>query len=181
MSEAVSRPKKSWVREWVETIIVALVLALIIRTFIIQVFYIPSGSMVPTLKIRDRIIVNKFIYKLRDPKRFEIVVFKYPYPRPDEPRRDYIKRIVGLPGDSIQVKNGVVFINGVKLREDHPINRGSSDYGPFQVPDDGYFMMGDNRPNSADSRVWGYLPRDHVIGPAILRIWPLNKFGFLSD
>ena len=170
---------KSWLRDWTETIVVALVLALIIRTFIIQVFYIPSGSMIPTLDIGDRIIVNKFAYKFTAPKRFDIIVFKYPYTKPGEPSRDYIKRLIGLPGETVAVKGGFVYINGKALSEEHPISRDISDFPAFKVPDDGYFMMGDNRPNSADSRVWGYLPKKYLIGPAEFRIWPLMRVGLL--
>ena len=180
MNTRPSKRTKSWIREWVETIVIALILALIIRTFIIQVFYIPSGSMEPTLNVRDRIIVNKFIYRFRDPKRFEILVFKYPYPKPGEPRKDFIKRVIGLPGETIYIRDGVVYINGEKVFGEHPMKKDVSDYGPLEIPDDGYFVMGDNRPNSADSRVWGYLPRKFIIGPAIIRIWPLTRFGLLQ-
>jgi len=172
----------SWIREWIETIVVALVLALLIRTFVIQAFYIPSGSMEPTLLVKDRLIVNKFLYKFRDPKRFDIVVFKYPYSREGEPRKDYIKRIIGLPGETVEVKDGVVHIDGRRLSEDHAMNRDSGDFGPYVMPDDGYFMMGDNRPNSSDARYWRVhnLPRKFMIGPALFRFWPLNRLGFLK-
>lgn len=167
---------KGIIWEWVETIVVALVLALIIRTFIVQVFYIPSGSMEPTLGIRDRIIVNKFIYRFREPKREEIIVFKYPA-KPGEKRRDFIKRIMGLPRETLEIKDGVVFINGSPISENHPMNRDHAYFGPVKIPESHYFVMGDNRPNSADSRVWGYLPKGNIVGLAFLRIWPIFKFG----
>jgi len=173
--------KKSWVREWVETIIVALVLALIIRTFVVQVFFIPTGSMEPTLEVDDRIIVSKFFYKLKGPERFDIAVFRYPHNKPDEPKRDLIKRIIGLPGETIEARKGIVFINGKELSEEHTMRRDISDFGPVKIPGDAYFMMGDNRMNSSDSRVWGYLPKKYLIGPAFIRIWPLSRLGFLSD
>jgi len=171
--------KKGPIREWIETIIIALILALIIRTFIIQVFYIPSGSMEPTLHIRDRIIVNKFIYKFREPKRFEVIVFRYPGRKPGEPKKDFIKRIIGLPGEKLFIKDGKVSINGKLLKETHPVNRDYSNYGPVGIPDKNYFVMGDNRPNSADSRVWGFVPKKNIAGPAFIRIWPLTKIGSL--
>jgi len=172
--------KKGPIREWIETIVVALVLALIIRAFIIQVFYIPSGSMEPTLKIRDRIIVNKFIYRFREPERFDIVVFRYPGRKPGEPKRDFIKRVIGLPGEKLVIKEGIIYINGKAIKEVHPMNRDYSNYGPISIPADNYFVMGDNRPNSADSRVWGFVPEENIAGPAFIRIWPLTKLGPIS-
>lgn len=188
--------KKSALREWVETIVIAIVLALIIRTFVIEVFLIPSGSMEPTLYphfgskflwifgregredwLSDRVIVNKFIYRFRDPSRFEIVVFKFPYTRPGEPQRNYIKRVIGLPSETISVKNGSVYINNIPLEEKHPMFPDNSNYGPMEISEEHYFVMGDNRPNSADSRYWGFLPKEKITGPAFLRIWPPWKIG----
>lgn len=171
--------KKSVLREWVETIIIALILALIIRTFIIQVFYIPSGSMEPTLLIRDRIVVSKFIYKFRDPKRMDVIVFRYPKQKPGEQKRDFIKRIIGLPGEKLFIKEGVVYINRKPVKETHPMKKDDATYGPINIPEDKYFVMGDNRPNSADSRVWGFVPRKNIAGPAFIRIWPLTKIGLV--
>jgi len=202
-----------WVREWVETLVFALVLALIIRAFFVQVFWIPSGSMEPSLNINDRIIVNKLAYGLqnplfqsfkektflyiipnplyklpvptsdlqyfisfnRGPKRFEVVVFKL-YDVQDN-RKDLIKRVIGLPGEKLEIKKGVVYINGTALKENHPMNSDLADFGPVTIPSDSYFMMGDNRPNSADSRYFGFLPKSQIIGPAFLRIWPLFQLG----
>jgi len=211
---------KTWVYEWVETILVALVLALFIRAFFIQVFWIPSGSMEPSLLINDRIIVNKLAYGIQNPlfesykekkflyiipnplfghpvftsnvpyfidfnkgpKRFDVVVFKMFDTNGD--RKDLIKRVIGLPGEKLEVKKGTVYINNKPLAETHPINNEYYDllslpakFGPVKIPNDSYFMMGDNRPNSADSRYWGFLPKKNVIGPAIVRIWPLLSFG----
>lgn len=191
-----AKPQKGWIRDWTETIVVALVLALIIRAFVIQVFFIPSGSMIPTLDVGDRIIVNKFIYRFHPPRRFDIIVFEYPYNKLSEGTnmtwesvkkwvglsndlKDFIKRVVGLPGETVQVKRGQVYINGQPLAEKHLFNRDASDFGPYRIPDDGYFMMGDNRGNSADSRVWGYLPKKYIFGPAVFRIWPLSRFGMI--
>ena len=169
---------KHWVFDWAETIVVALVLALIIRAFFLQVFWIPSGSMEPTLEINDRIVVNKVIYHFREPKRLEIVVFRQ-VPLFDQSKKDLIKRLVGLPGERLQVKRGVILINGKPVEEKHPLNQDYANFGPVTIPPDSYFVMGDNRPASADSRYWGFLPKKNLIGPAFLRLWPLTKFGLI--
>ncbi len=173
--------KKGWVREWTETLVVALALALLIRTFAMQVFFIPSGSMEPTLDIGDRLIVNKLTFKFREPARFDIIVFRFPYSKPGEENRDFIKRVLGLPGETLQIKDGVVYINGKPLEEKHTMNRDTANFGPVVIPSDSYFVMGDNRPNSADSRYWGMLPKRYLIGPAVVRIWPLTRLGMLKD
>lgn len=168
----------SWVFDWTETIIVALILALIIRAFFFQVFWIPSGSMEPTLDIGDRIVVNKMSYYFREPKRMEVVVFRGVTTFGKE-KRDLIKRLIGLPGETLEVKEGVVYVNGKELKENHPMNLDYSNFGPVTIPADSYFVMGDNRPASADSRFWGFLPKKHLIGRAFLRIWPIAKFGLI--
>ncbi|MFH1542038.1 MAG: signal peptidase I [bacterium] len=167
-----------WLFDWSETIVVALVLALIIRAFFIQIFWIPSGSMEPTLNISDRIVVNKVIYNFREPRREEIIVFRQVGSYPGH-KKDLIKRVIGLPGEILQIRNGFVFINDEMLEEQHPLNREYSDFGPVTIPEGHYFMMGDNRPASADSRYWGFLPRKLIIGPAFLRIWPLKVFSLI--
>jgi signal peptidase I len=182
-----SKQKKGFIRETIETIVIALILALIIRAFIIQVFYIPSGSMEPTLGISDRIVVNKFIYRFREPRRNEIIVFKYPLDTPGQKGKDFIKRIIGLPGETLEVKEGKVYVNGSILIENHSMNsdQDHSNFGPIKIVAGNYFMMGDNRPNSADSRYWrdsegkwaGLLPKNKILGLTIVRIWPLTKIG----
>lgn len=169
---------KHWIFDWGETIVVALVLALIIRAFFLQVFWIPSGSMEPTLDINDRIVVNKVVYHFRQPKRLEIIVFRG-VSSPGSEKRDLIKRLVGLPGETLELKNGIIHINGSPVEEKHVMNQDYADFGPVTVPADSYFVMGDNRPASADSRYWGFLPKKNLIGPAFLRIWPLTKFGLI--
>lgn len=151
-------------------------LAIVIRTFVIQVFYIPSASMQPTLLIQDRIVVNKFIYRFKPTERFDIIVFKFP----GEPARDFIKRVVGLPGETVALKKGKLYINHVWIEETHPLKIDQDDFGPVTVPPDHYFVMGDNRANSSDSRFWGFLPKHLILGKAFLRIWPLPRFGPLS-
>jgi signal peptidase I len=169
---------KHWVLDWTETIVVAFIMALIIRAFFVQVFWIPSSSMEPTLDIQDRIVVNKVSYHFREPKRFEIVVFRQ-VGEEGLPKKDLIKRVIGLPGEKLELKDGIVYINDQPLEENHPMNRDLADFGPVKVPANAYFMMGDNRPASADSRYWGFLPEKNIIGPAFLRIWPLRKFGLI--
>jgi len=169
---------RHWLFDWTETIVVAFVLALVIRAFFIQVFWIPSSSMEPTLDIQDRIIVNKVAYHFREPRRQEVIVFREVAPK-GAPKRDLIKRVMGLSGEVLQVKGGVIYIDGKKVAESHPMNNDFSDFGPVAIPEDHYFVMGDNRPASADSRFWGFLPKENLIGPAFLRIWPIRKFGLI--
>ncbi len=186
---------KSTAREYLESIVIAVILALFIRTFVVQAFKIPTGSMENNLLIGDHLLVNKFVLgptassleRLLLPmgaiKRGDVVVFKYP----EEPDRDFIKRIIGLPGDTLELKEKKVYINGVPLDEPYvhflepPGSRESlhevtstdvrERYGPVTVPENQYFAMGDNRDNSQDSRYWGFLPRDYVKGKALLIYW----------
>jgi signal peptidase I len=182
--------KKSTPRGWFESICVATILALFVRTFVVQAFKIPTGSMENNLLIGDQLLVNKLVFGPTltaferailptDPiARGDILVFKYP----EDPERDYIKRVIGLPGDTIELRNKQVFINGTPLDEPYvhylfgdavPGSAGYTDldvrrkYGPVTVPAEHYFMMGDNRDNSQDSRYWGFMPRSHVKGKAL--------------
>lgn len=181
--------KKSTFREYTEAILIALVLAFIIRSFIVQAFKIPSGSMIPTLLVGDHILVNKFIFgpqipftklrvfTLQRPKRGEVVVFL----EPTERKKDFIKRVIGMPGETLEVINRRVHINGRPLEEDpHAYYessryvRGLDNYGPVRIPEDCYFMMGDNRENSSDSRVWGPVPFELMKGRAFMIYWSWN-------
>jgi len=168
----------NWIFDWGETIVVALILALIIRAFFLQVFWIPSGSMEPTLDISDRIVVNKVVYNFRQPKRFEIIVFRA-VPAMGQEKKDLIKRLAGLPGEKLEVKDGIININGKPVEEAHTMNQDYANFGPITIPPDSYFVMGDNRLASADSRYWGFLPGKNIIGKAFLRIWPLTKFSLI--
>jgi len=168
-----------WLFDWSETIIVALVLALVIRAFFLQVFWIPSGSMEPTLDINDRIVVNKVAYHFREPRRLEVVVFRG-VPAMGVEKKDLIKRLVGLPGEKLEVKDGKIYINDQPVAEKHTLNEDYANFGPVTIPPASFFVMGDNRPASADSRYWGFLPKSNLIGPAFLRLWPLAKFGLLA-
>jgi signal peptidase I len=179
-----TRRRKSLTREYIEAIVIAILLALVIRTFVVQAFTIPSGSMVPTLQVGDYILVNKFIFgaeipfsnlhlpAIRGPQRGDIIVFKYPW---DE-KRDFIKRVIGLPGDEVYIKGRTVYVNGRPLDEPYAVyndgtSHGSVEYGPSTVPPDSFFMMGDNRDNSQDSRYWGFLRRDKIRGKAFIIYW----------
>ena len=185
-----SGPAKSTLREYFESICVAVILALFIRTFVVQAFKIPTGSMEHNLLIGDHLLVNKMLYApsseneilpIRDVHRGEVVVFKFPM----EPERDFIKRVIGLPGDAIHIKNKKVFINGEPLEENYAFFAeppGDGDKEAFYdfrrdnmpevvVPDGEYFVMGDNRDNSHDSRFWGTLPRELVKGRALIVYW----------
>jgi signal peptidase I len=187
--------KKSTLREYFESIVIAVILALFIRTFVVQAFKIPTGSMEENLLIGDHLLVNKFMYAptssrleqailpIGTIRRGDVLVFKYPV----EPDRDFIKRVIGLPGETLELKAKKIYINGSPLDEpyvhflEEPGRNTelsevtSSDvrenYGPVTVPPNQYFMMGDNRDNSADSRYWGFMPRDYVKGKALLIYW----------
>lgn len=161
--------------EYRKAIIWALVISSLVIIFIAQAFYIPSVSMSPTLLIKDRIIVNKFIYSFTEPQRQEIIVFKYPV----QPRRKLIKRLIGLAGDKVEIRDGLVYLNDQLLEEDYILEKDYRNYGPVVIPEDNYFVLGDNRNNSEDSRFWGFVPKKNIIGKAILIFWPLNRIKIL--
>ena len=187
--------KKSTIREYFESIVIAVILALFIRTFVVQAFKIPTGSMEENLLIGDHLLVNKFVFgptgsaverallPVTTVRRGDVIVFKYP----EEPERDFIKRVVGLPGDRLELREKKVYINGVPLDEPYvgflqppalpseQHEQTSYDvrdrYGPVTVPANRYFVMGDNRDNSQDSRYWGFLPRENIKGKALVIYW----------
>jgi len=174
---------KAIIKEYAESLLIAFVLAMIIRTFVVQAFKIPTGSMRPTLIEGDRILVNKFIYKFREPKRGEVIVFKYP----EDPKLAFIKRLIGLSNEVLEIKNGRIFINDTII-EDNNItksfyyNRG--DYGgvdqQIKISDDNLFALGDNSANSRDSRYWGFVPRENMIGKAMLIYWPPYRMRIIE-
>jgi signal peptidase I len=148
-----------------------------VRPFVMEAFWIPSGSMIPTLQIGDRVLVNKFIYRFREPQRGDIIVFR----SVDNPKEDLIKRVVGVPGDKIAVRGGKLFVNGEPQKEPYT-NKKRPDRSFFArttVPIHHVFVMGDNRANSADSRVFGPLPEKNIEGEAFLRFWPPDRIGLL--
>ena len=148
-----------------------------VRPFVMEAFWIPSGSMIPTLEIGDRVLVNKFIYRFTDPKRGDIIVFK----SVDDPNEDLIKRVVGLPGDKIAVRRGKLFLNGKPQKEPYTNKKlpDRSFFAQTTVPKGHVFVMGDNRGNSADSRVFGPLPEKNIEGEAFLRFWPPHRIGLI--
>lgn len=176
---------KSVPREYAEALIIAVLLALVIRAFVIQAFKIPSGSMLPTLQIGDHILVNKFIYYFEPIRRGEVIVFKYP----QDESRDFIKRVIGLPGETLEIRGRQVLINGVPLQEPYAVyaDRPSSPLlervrlDPFVIPPGKLFMMGDNRDNSMDSRVWGLLDVHKIKGKAFIVYFSIRSEDIPSD
>ena len=174
----------SWIGELGRTIGLSIILALGIRTFVAEARWIPSESMVPTLKINDKLIVDKLSYHFTNPQRGDIVVFS----PTDEIKKEnpnlrdaFIKRIIGLPGDKVEVKGERVYINDRPLQEKYIEDAPQYQFGPAIVPPDSYLVLGDNRNNSYDSHYWGFVPQDHIIGRAIVRFWPPNRIGELDQ
>ncbi len=171
-----SRKEKSAVLEMIEVVVVALVLAFVIKTFVAGNYWIPSESMVPTIEVNDKVIVTNFSYWAGEPQRGDVIVFKYPL----DTRKDYIKRCIGLPGETIEFKDSLLYVNGELVDEPYlPDGLVFEDYGPIVVPENSYFMCGDNRNRSADSRVWGFLPDDLIIGKAQVIYWPFSRWTTL--
>ena len=192
-SESAVRAKKNIFREYGEAILIAVILALFIRTFVVQAFKIPSGSMKPTLLVGDHILVNKFIYgvkvpfsnitliPLKDPKRGDIVVFKFP----EDPKKDFIKRVIAVAGDTVQIRNKKVYINDKPMEDPYGTHldphlipggaRPRDNLGPVTVPPNSFFVMGDNRDHSYDSRFWGFVNQSAVKGKAFIIYWSWDK------
>jgi signal peptidase I len=193
----------SFLRELPVLLLIAFVLAFLLRTFVVQVFYIPSSSMEETLQINDRMVVEKITNRFREPRRGEIWVFEgddlgvTPEGQNGVQRavrvvgqfigivpasaRDFVKRVVGLPGDEILIEEGRVYVNGEALDEPYVVHDDKSDFGPVTVPQDRLFFLGDNRPNSSDSRrSLGFVPTEHLVGRAALIIWPVDHGGLLT-
>ena len=161
--------RKSTLREYAESVGTAVLIALLLRSFVVEAFKIPSGSMIPTLEIGDHIFVNKFIYDFRKPQRGDVIVFK----APPDPSIDYIKRVVGVEGDRVEVRDGHVFVNGTNATFGEATCPPGSHYacdGPILVPKDHIFVMGDNREESSDSRFWGFVPLESIRGEALV-VW----------
>jgi signal peptidase I len=194
-NEAVPK-KKGALRENIEAIVIAVILALFIRTFVVQAFKIPSGSMKDTLLIGDHILVNKFTYGIKapfikntivpinDPQRGDIIVFEFP----EDPSKDFIKRVIGIPGDVVEIRNKKLFVNGTHVNNNHGIYKDSKIYaarvqprdnlGPITVPQGKLFVMGDNRDFSYDSRFWGFVDLIAVKGKAFIIYWSWDKERF---
>jgi len=186
---------KTEMREWAESIIIALILALLIRTFVVQAFKIPSGSMIPTFEVGDRIFVNKFIYgaripftdirlpALKAPQRGDIIVFV----SPEAPKKDFVKRLIALEGETVEIKRGSILINDKavdgpdSVKANYYYNKGN--FGKagvaVTVPKGFYFALGDNSANSRDSRYWGFFPKKNLIGKAVLLYWPIQRIHII--
>lgn len=189
-----SSHRKKIIREWVESIVVAFLLAMVIRTFAVQAFKIPTGSMRTTLLEGDLILVNKFIYgakipftqlrtpSFRQPKRGDVIVFVYPEDR----KKDFIKRLVGLPGETLEIKDGTIYINGQPLLDPVFNQRFYYNRGDFAlegqkilVPPESFFVLGDNSASSKDSRYWGFVPRKNLLGKAMVIYWPIQRIRII--
>ena len=196
IEEAIVAPKRGHVRENIEAILVAILIALFIRTFVVQAFKIPSGSMKQTLQIGDHILVNKFIFgikmpywnktilPLKTPQRGDIIVFKYPV----DPNKDFIKRVIGVAGDIIESRDKQLYLNHKPVNHDYGVhtdphiisgnNKPRDNFGPITVPQNSLFVMGDNRDESYDSRFWGFVDIKAVNGKAFIVYWSWDKLNF---
>ena len=182
--------KKSVFLEYVEVLLIALLLALVIRTFAVQAYRIPSGSMLETLQIGDQLLVNRLAYGLfvpfkddplltwSEPQRGDVIVFEYPL----DPETDYIKRVIGVPGDKLSMQNKVLYVNGARVDEpyiqhiDANIDARRDNFGPIEVPPGKYFVMGDNRDDSKDSRFWGFVGFNAIQGKAMVMYWSWDNW-----
>ncbi|EKQ70511.1 signal peptidase I [Leptolyngbyaceae cyanobacterium JSC-12] len=187
-----SARENAWV-EILKTLGLSAVLAFGIRTFVAEARYIPSRSMVPTLQVNDRLIVDKVSYHFKNPQRGDIVVFmppdeagvvctgpRNPGSSPSSSKDAYIKRIIALPGEKFEIRQGQVYVNDQPLRENYLDDVPEYQYGPRIVAENSYLVLGDNRNNSCDSRYWGFVPRENIIGRAVARFWPLDRLGGIT-
>jgi len=170
----------SWqeeVKDWLVSIVMAVALALFVRYFIVELYIVDGPSMRPTLESEERLVVNKFIYRFRPPERGEILIFRYPR----DPSRDFIKRVIAIPGDTIEIQGSRVLVNGQILNEPYILNKTRNIYPKATVPEGTMFVLGDNRGNSEDSRYpdVGFVPYDHIRGKALLVFWPLSEMRWL--
>jgi signal peptidase I len=174
-------PRQKEDNPWMEglrTIGLSAILAIGIRQFVAEARYIPTGSMLPTLQINDRLIVDKLSYRFNAPQRGDIVVFNPTDALEKQNFHDaFIKRVIGLPGDKIEVKEGRVYVNGQPIREEYIEEPPQYQMEAKVVPPDAYLVLGDNRNNSYDSHYWGFVPRDRIIGRAVVRFWPPDRLG----
>ncbi len=171
--------EKSQLREFIESLVIAGVLAFFIITFVAQSFVVDGRSMEPSLSHGERLFINKFIYRFREPVRGEVIVFD-----PGEAvGKQYIKRIVGLPGEELKIKGGKVFVDGHQLVEEYTMEPVRGDFGPYEIPESHYFVLGDNRNNSADSRASfvGFVPQHAISGLAFWVYWPINQIRVLNE
>ncbi len=181
------REPKKWLwekwKEWGEPFVIAVVLAVLIRTFLMGPYKIPTGSMEPTLMVGDRIFVEKLSYRFHEPKRGDVVVFKYPL----DLKKDFVKRLIAFGGEDVEIRDGNIYVNGKKLDQPDTFqgryyyNRNDWDYGKegnhYKVPPETFFVLGDNSAHSSDSRNWGFVPKKDLIGRAVVVWWPVKRIG----
>ncbi len=172
--------KQIWreIGEWMVLLAIAWLASFLVRSYIVDTRVVPTGSMLPTIQLQDRLLVDKLFFKFTPLRRGDVVVFKAP-PAADE-SDDLVKRIIGLPGETLAVHSGQVWINNQPLVEPYIAEPPNYTFGPVRIPAGAYFVMGDNRNNSKDSHVWGFLPEQNISGRVWLRYWPLNQFGHLA-
>ena len=165
------------IKDWAISIVVAVALAMFIRTFIVELYVVDGPSMRPTLESEERLVVNKFIYRFRAPEKGEVLVFQYPR----DPSRDFIKRVIATPGDTVEIREGRVLVNDQLLTEDYILEKTRSEYPKSTVPEGRIFVMGDNRNNSEDSRFAdvGFVPYDLIKGKAMIVFWPISAYKTL--
>ncbi len=164
--------------DWLKYIAIAVILALLIRHFIVLNIKVPTQSMLPTIQLEDQVLVNRFIYRFRTPRRGDIIVFKYP----DNPEELYVKRLIGLEGEEVEIIDGELYIDGRLIEEEYLYEEMRGSFGPYRVPEGGYFMMGDNRNDSNDSRFWNnqFVAGHQIIGKAFFTLFPLGRTGVMK-
>ena len=170
-----NQKKSREIFDWIKSLLVAILLALLIRYFVVEIFLVEGQSMYPTLEHNQRLVVNKFIYRFDEPEREDIIVFEY------NENKDFIKRVVGLPGETVKINDGQVYIDEEPIDEDYQVKKVNDNYGPEELPEDEYFVLGDNRDNSMDSRSSsvGFIHEDEIKGRAFFVFWPLDQIGTL--
>jgi signal peptidase I len=174
-----SRSRSRVILDIVEVVLFSLVLSWCLRSTVVEARVVPTGSMLPTIQLQDRVVVDKLFCKFSDIKRGDIVVFDPPS-NIDSKGQQWIKRVIGLPGETVEIKNGKVFINGRALVEPYELEKPTYQFGPTVVTLDSFFVLGDNRNDSLDSHYWGVLPVKNIVGRAIFRYWPFVRFGSLA-
>jgi signal peptidase I len=165
--------------EWLGLLVAALLLTLLIRTFVIDNRIVPTGSMLPTIQLNDRLFVDKLFYKMQGIDRGDIIVFHAPENVTEE--KDMVKRVIGLPGETLEIKGGLVYINEQALNEPYVAEAPNYTFGPVAIPEEAYFVMGDNRNRSLDSHVWGFLADSYITGRIWVRYYPFSAFGKLTE